>query len=196
MNRRLPTIEGDPATAAQLVSELRRVHAESVAYWREYPTPQFFASPRPSIWSAADQVRHLTKSIRPISSALRLPRLALRLLFGRARAPSRSYTALQADYLAGLSGGAQAGRFAPRPLSAVEDANAEHTRAMVMAHHASAVESLCRAAERWPEASLDALRLPHPLLGRLTVREMLAFTLYHNVHHVHVAERRRVEGGR
>ena len=35
----------------------------------------------------------------------------------------------------------------------------------------------------WSERALDRYRLPHPLLGRLTVREMLLFTLYHSVHH-------------
>jgi hypothetical protein len=38
---------------------------------------------------------------------------------------------------------------------------------------------------------LDRLRLPHPGLGLLTVREMLLFTLYHNTHHVLGVERRR-----
>jgi hypothetical protein len=34
-------------------------------------------------------------------------------------------------------------------------------------------------------------RLPHPLLGKLTVREMLFFTVYHNAHHLdQVASRR------
>jgi hypothetical protein len=37
---------------------------------------------------------------------------------------------------------------------------------------------------------LERIRLPHPLLGRLTTREMLFFTLYHNQHHVEVAKRR------
>jgi hypothetical protein len=35
--------------------------------------------------------------------------------------------------------------------------------------------------------------LPHPLLGKLTVREMLFFTLYHQRHHVAVVERRIAE---
>ena len=40
------------------------------------------------------------------------------------------------------------------------------------------------------QADLDRYRLPHPLLGKLTVREMLFFTVYHNYHHVRsVADR-------
>ncbi|MEO8501391.1 MAG: hypothetical protein ABI565_10790 [Vicinamibacteria bacterium] len=31
--------------------------------------------------------------------------------------------------------------------------------------------------------ALDSTRLPHPILGRLSVREMAFFTLYHLRHH-------------
>jgi len=43
----------------------------------------------------------------------------------------------------------------------------------------------------WPESDLDRCLLPHPLLGKLTVREMIFFTLYHNLHHVQNVQRRR-----
>jgi hypothetical protein len=51
--------------------------------------------------------------------------------------------------------------------------------------------SLCEATVPWGEGSLDRCRLPHPLLGKLTVREMLFFTLYHNLHHVQNVARRK-----
>ena len=38
-------------------------------------------------------------------------------------------------------------------------------------------------------ADLDAVLLPHPLLGKLTVREMLFFTVYHVQHHRALVER-------
>jgi hypothetical protein len=52
------------------------------------------------------------------------------------------------------------------------------------------VTALARALEHWTEMDLDRCRLPHPLLGKITVREMLFFTLYHYEHHwAIVAER-------
>ena len=42
-----------------------------------------------------------------------------------------------------------------------------------------------------PGGTLDRYRLPHPLIGKLTLRELLLWTLYHNAHHVQrIAERR------
>ncbi|MCP5097860.1 MAG: DinB family protein, partial [Chloroflexi bacterium] len=48
---------------------------------------------------------------------------------------------------------------------------------------------LVKALTKWSEKDLDNLMLPHPLLGNMTVREMLFFTLYHNMHHVNDVQR-------
>jgi hypothetical protein len=187
----LPDVTDAPATRAAIVAALERVHRESVAYWQTYPTPLFFA-PLGTSWAPADHVRHLTKSVRAVAAGLRWPRLVLRVAFDRPRRPSRAYDVLRADYRAALARGGQAGKYAPSPI-AVAGRSLEDTRAQIMAYHAAAVDALGEAADRWAEAALDRYQLPHPLLGPLTIRELLAFTLYHNVHHVHVAERRRRE---
>ena len=54
----------------------------------------------------------------------------------------------------------------------------------------SGVEALTRALEAWDDVDLDRCRLPHPLLGKLTVREMMFFTLYHYEHHRAIIARR------
>ena len=188
----VPTLVAVPASSRALAAEARRVHAESVRYWSAYPLESFFRRPAPDVWAPADQVRHLTKAIRAVNKGLRLPRVALLLLFGRSR-QSRSFEALLADYRAALAGGGRAGRFTPSAVDAA--AQDEAGRARIMAYHAAAVDAFATALERWPDRALDRYRLPHPLLGRLTVREMAYFTLLHNVHHVNVAERRRRTNG-
>ena len=45
------------------------------------------------------------------------------------------------------------------------------------------VDRLNRRIDRFSESELDTLILPHPLLGKLTLREMLYFTAYHADHH-------------
>ena len=186
----LPVVNGSPRSGAEIIAELRRVHGESVAYWSAYPTPQFFARSSPEVWAPADQVRHLTKSMRAINVGFALPRLLLLLRFGIARRASRSYAQFRADYDDALRRGGSAGPFAPRALDAEQYTDTGRER--IVTEHESEVERLCRALAKWSEASLDRLRLPHPLLGKLTAREMAMFALVHNVHHVHVAERRRV----
>lgn len=182
---------GSPASVVEIVQALLRLHAESCAYLASLSTAQFFA-PQGTAWSPADHVRHLTKSVRPVARAMRLPRFVLRLLFGASRRPSREFSSMREVYRAELEAGAGAGRFAPRPKPLPEDL--ERYRETLVEQWDAAVRELAMEVSRWPEASLDRCRLPHPILGKLTVREMLFFTVYHNAHHLRrVAERAKLD---
>ena len=176
-----------PTTKDDLLRELSRVHGESVRYWASFDTASF-VSPLGEAWSPADNVRHLTKSLRAVAKALGLPRVVLGLLFGKGRRPSRGYAEIRDTYHAALSKGGTAGKFAPEPQARIEDPDA--WRARVMSYHEIAATALREATSSWSEVALDRYRIPHPLLGKLTVREMLLFTLYHNVHHVTNVQKR------
>jgi uncharacterized damage-inducible protein DinB len=121
-----------------------------------------------------------------------MPRIVLRVMFGKAGRASMTYDALRARYLQGLAEGGQAGRFAP---SKRDEGDAEAWRESILKELARVNGELRAAIARWPEGKLDRLQLPHPLLGKLTVREMLFFTLYHQRHHVAVVERHLREVG-
>ena len=177
----------DPRSGPEIAQALLAVHAASVTYWRSFDTATFLA-PIGEAWSPADNVRHLTKSIRAVATGLRLPSLVVRLRFGGASAPSRDFSTMRETYRARLAQGANAGKYAPDVRLAPADPEAERSR--VMRYHAIAVEEMCRHISRWSERSLDRCRLPHPLLGTLTVREMLFFTLVHTQHHIENVRRR------
>jgi len=166
---------------------LDALHEESVAYWARFDTAGFLA-PLGVAWSPAENVRHLTKSMRAVTRGLRLPTFVVRLAFGGAPGSSRGYEEMRKRYLAALTPGVTAGGFAPEPRPAPDDPEAERQR--IMDHHATAVRELGDAASRWTERQLDRCQLPHPLLGPITVREMLHFTLYHNRHHLDGVRRR------
>lgn len=186
-----PALAAEPTAPAALAAEAHRIHVESVRYWTAFDTESFFRRPAPEVWAPADQVRHLTKAIRAVTRGLRVPRLFLLVRFGWHRSASRGLEQLRSDYQRALGAGARAREFAPRALATTEMDAAG--RARVMAHHATAVTEFAHAVTRWPARALDRYQLPHPLLGKLSVREMVLFTLLHNVHHVNVAERRRRE---
>ncbi len=62
--------------------------------------------------------------------------------------------------------------------------NDARTRVELMAKREDFSQQFWKAVASWREEDLDRYVLPHPLLGKLTLREMLCFTLYHNYHHV------------
>lgn len=178
---------GTPSSGADLGNALGALLSSGVSQLLPFSDADFFA-PQGRFWSPADHVRHLTKSGTPLVMALGLPRWLLRLRFGRPAAPSRSFDAMTTLYLSRLSAGATAGRFTPRPEPLPADLQAR--RRDIIHGWTRATVGLQNAIQRWSETSLDSHQLPHPILGVLTVREMLCFTVYHTSHHLRrIAER-------
>lgn len=177
----------EPYGRDEIIRELRSVQSQSRQFWDSLSTAEFFA-PFGDAWSPADNVRHLLKSNRPLARALTTPKVLLALRFGAGLRASVFYPELRTRYLSLLATGVKAGRFTPAPLNPSEQSE-EHRRSL-MTTMDSVFENLTTAASRWREWQLDRLRLPHPALGKLTVREMLFFTIYHNTHHVENVVRR------
>lgn len=171
----------------EILAALRREEEAAVSYWNRFDDETFFA-PIGEAWSPAENVRHLTKAIRPVAQALTIPRIVLRLRFGWPRRASLTFDELRTRYDNALAAGGQAGRFAPSPQS---EPDPKTWRARIMNEHRAVQEQLAAAVGRWSDAKLDRYQLPHPLLGKLTVREMLFFTIFHQEHHRDVVERRR-----
>ncbi len=177
----------EPSSGAEIARELRALHEKSREIWCGFSTTEFFF-PLGEAWSPADNIRHLLKSNRPVLRALNTPKPLLLVRFGAGLRSSLTYSEVRERYLARLAAGVTAGRFTPRPLGS-SDQTEEHRGSLMAALDQVSVD-LASAISGWGEWPLDRLRLPHPALGRLTVREMLFFTLYHNFHHVQNVVRR------
>jgi hypothetical protein len=181
-------LTGAPTSRDESLRVLRRLHAEGHGFAHALPLEEFYAA-QGDRWSPAVHIRHLARSTRPLAQALALPRWVIRLRFGRATAPSRAFDALVHDYRAALAAGGQAPpAFVPRPAARTPS---HDERVAILSSWDASVRQLERSATRWDEGELDQRRLPHPLLGPLTVREMLLFTVYHTAHHLRLVESRR-----
>lgn len=134
-------------------------------------------------WTAAQHMEHVRRTLRPVALAMLLPKWFLRWRFGRPNRPPRDYPMLVARYKEKLTlGGRAPSRFAPREISANE--------VVTITAALRRIEGNLRGRVlRWSEKDLDAYLMPHPLLGKLTVREMLFFTIYHVQHHQALVER-------
>lgn len=129
-----------------------------------------------SKWSAAENTIHLIKSVAPINLALGLPRFSF-ILFGKADT-SKTYDEVIAAYTESLAAGAKASR-------AYVPGSGKHTAAaQILKRFDQHYKTLIAKLSKWSEEDLDTYRLPHPIIGKLTVREMLYFTIYHLEHHL------------
>jgi len=73
-------------------------------------------------------------------------------------------------------GGRASGRFIPKSFRFDQKADG------IKALHAL-LAKLEKQIRGYSEETLDTLILPHPLLGKITLREMIYFTAYHAEHH-------------
>ena len=176
-----------PTSRRELVATLEAVHAQATTVWDRFSAREFYASPASGGWSPAQNVTHLVKSTLAVTRALRFPRMILRVLFGASRRPSRTFAELRADYKSALAAGAGAGEHAAPELRPSDEAAA---RQRLLARWRDLLPALRSAILRWDEDSLDHYRLPHPILGKVTVREMLYFTIYHIGHRAEIVATR------
>jgi hypothetical protein len=131
-------------------------------------------------WSPAGHVDHLIRSLQPLSRALALPRFLLRWRFGRG-GESRPTREVVGRYLELLAGGAATrGRFLPAEPGPEKLPDPGDSRCAVaeLSTGVPRPESLPGPVGREVDRSLSA---PHPLLGPLTVRELVAWSLYHGL---------------
>jgi hypothetical protein len=165
----------------------------------ERSVAEFFGSLTPAeaslrvndAWTPAEHLAHLNVVVSAVARGFGMPRWLLRLRFGRhRRGSSRSFPTLRDDYLARLGQGAGArGRFVPQREHLTEP-EAAARQAELLARWQRVNQRLRLALQTWTEMDLDRIQLPHPLLGKITAREMVFFTIYHDQHHIAAAKRR------
>jgi hypothetical protein len=131
-------------------------------------------------WSAGQNLDHLIRSVKPLQLAYSLPSFMLRILFGKTNRPTRSYhTKL-------VAGGRASGPFIPPVITFTK-------KELLLKKYETQKQKLVAKIEKQKEEDLDLYILPHPLLGKITLREMLYFTIHHNEHHLESLKKRAAE---
>lgn len=128
-------------------------------------------------WSIAENCKHLSLSVKPLNMAFSLPNFAL-LFFGKLNRPGRNYEEMVLEYHQKLAEGAVATpQFIPKEISV------ENTKEDLIQEFKKINDLFLIKVESFEEEDLDKYLIPHPVLGKLTIREMLYFTICHTLHH-------------
>ena len=105
-------------------------------------------------------------------------------MFGKTNRPSKTFDELVAKYKVKLAAGGRASRPFIPPFISFEKKDE------LIKKYTLQKQKLIAKIERQSEKDLDVYILPHPLLGKVTLREMLYFTIHHNDHHLELLRNR------
>jgi DinB superfamily len=131
-------------------------------------------------WSAAENIQHLIISTNMTTLAYRLPKFIVKLIGGKPNRVSRSYQELKDKYYKKLAdGGKASARFVPKPIEI------KYGKQKLLDNWQNATTTFMLALSRnRTEKDLDNYLAKHPLLGRITLRELCYFTIFHTEHHL------------
>lgn len=130
-------------------------------------------------WTAGQQLEHIIKSVKRTDMAYGLPLFVLKMKFGLSNRPSRSYDELVKKYLMRL----EKNKDYTMPKAFAPDEVPLKRKQKSLDKLQKLIKKLTGRVARISEEELDTYILPHPVLGKLTLREMLYFTAYHASHH-------------
>jgi len=159
----------------ELIEQLQNNHQAFIEYINSLTDEEFLVSHHAK-WTAGQQLQHICLSVRPVNLALLLPTFILRLLFGKPK-EKRTYEELVKAYQNVLQKGGKAGSpYIPKSVGINQKQKLSKDLAKLIA-------SLTEKIAKLSEDDLDNHILPHPLIGKTSIREMLYFTVYHVKHH-------------
>ena len=139
-------------------------------YCNQLPDEVFFAVPDGK-WTIAQHVQHLIISTKMATAAYAIPKLFVRMVGGKSTHPSLSYAELQIKYERKLADGGKAGgRYIPAQVQAASGKAVLHHWKKVYPVYLKAI------ANKWKDQQLDQYMVKHPLLGKITLRELCFFT--------------------
>lgn len=147
--------------------------------WLEQQDIELWETGPEGKWTTGQQVLHLLQSIKPLNTALSLPKFVLKFKFGKSNRVVRDYDAIKNRYLERLeeAKGITFKGSQNMKVSPLKEKQYLLNRLQVEN------KKLQHKTKKWSDSDLDTYILPHPLMGKMPVREIIMWTAYHVEHH-------------
>lgn len=167
-------------TKDQLTTDLNESFQSIIDWINEQPEANFNKVFISGKWTMAGHLYHLIKSTKAVTRGMTMPKLALRTMFGKSNRPERTFDEVVEKYEARLVDGSPvvpAKEFQAEPGRSFE-------RAALINRFEGELNSFTKALSKWKEEDMSVYIMPHPAIGKCTVREFAYFTIHHTYHHL------------
>ncbi len=153
-------------------------YSHLIEWLKAHPEDQWETGPEGK-WTTGQQALHLLQSIKPLNAAMSMPKFLIRYKFGKANRPVRDYNAVVNRYNERLE------KAKGKTYKGSENMKVPSLKEKKYIINRLQVEQkkLQYKTRKWKDKHLDNLILPHPLMGKMPVREVVMWSAYHVEHH-------------
>ena len=162
------------------IADLLEEKHQRLINWLEHQDDEKWEQGPKDKWTQGQVTLHLLQAIKPLNTALSLPKFFLRYKFGKANREVRDYDTVIKRYQERLKNVPEGATFGPSrnmKVPSIKDKPYLLTRLQMES------KKLQYKTRKMSDKNLDTLILPHPLMGKMPVREILMWTSYHVEHH-------------
>ena len=167
-----------------LITEIDSIKAETILWFENQSEENFNKEINLGKWTMAGHLYHLIKTTKGIAKGMSMPRLALRTAFGKCNRPERTFDEQHKKYIDTLSSLAASGTPVIPPDNFVPAPGRIFKKEELINRFSEEFESMKKLISKWKEKDLGIYVLPHPAMGKLTIREFIYFTIFHTKHHL------------
>lgn len=165
----------------EIEQSIIQAFTEVINWVDEYPENELNKELYTDKWTAAGHIYHLIKSTKAVSQAMKKPKFLLRWTFGKNNRSEKTIYQLKEKYHTVLQ---KPTTNAPANYSAKKGRS--FNKAELIARFQHELDQLILTMKGWNEKQLSKYIVPHPALGKMTIRELLYFTQFHTVHHLNI----------
>lgn len=168
----------------EIIEILETKHQELFDWLETTSDEQWITGPKDR-WTTGQHFLHLADSSQLLNKALGYPKLLLKYKFGTSNRPSRSYIEVAKRYEQRLLESQEKAAKYNIDLKVPSVGERPHLKQRLQILN----KKLQYKTNKLKDRNLDTLLLPHPLMGRMTLREIIMWTAHHTDHHLSILKK-------
>ncbi|TAH05038.1 MAG: DinB family protein [Sphingobacteriales bacterium] len=127
-------------------------------------------------WSVNQNIDHINLSLTQLNKYFLLPKEKIQLIFGLTSKGDVTMATFTLKLNQTLKTGIKS------TITFTPDFSSKNTQDLILKGQVI-ISDMVKALMLWSDEDLDTYNCPHPVLGKISAREMLFFTIYHIRHH-------------
>ncbi|CAL2082062.1 DinB family protein [Tenacibaculum sp. 190524A02b] len=166
-----------------IINLLEEKHQVLFNWLQNQPEENYIKGPE-NKWTTGQHIVHLVDSIQKVNHALSYPKFILKYKFGTSNREVRAYEHIVERYQEKLSQNKEKAKAFNIKVTTPSLNKFQQLVTKLKIQN----KKLQHKTNRWKDQDLNNLILPHPLMGKMPIREIIMWTAYHTEHHTKILQ--------